>query len=186
MCTLYIFFFFSSRRRHTRCSRDWSSDVCSSDLCAVDPLAGGGGPPETRRGDDAPPDSREEPSGLGRGTDRAPLCAHESGPRQPGCTRMEDGEGEDLSLLARHAIGADPRDRRRATAHPSRQRAARGGAGGIPQGSPCRRGRGGSKSLVSPFKSELRTTSDLMGLADGLKRRAPSQVLTLHSPRQCL
>src|SRR2546422_5366076 len=29
-----MFFFFSSRRRHTRCSRDWSSDVCSSDLSA--------------------------------------------------------------------------------------------------------------------------------------------------------
>src|SRR5690606_40903232 len=30
---LVIFgFFFSSRRRHTRFSRDWSSDVCSSDL----------------------------------------------------------------------------------------------------------------------------------------------------------
>src|SRR2546422_4654338 len=29
---VYLFFFFSSRRRHTRCSRDWSSDVCSSDL----------------------------------------------------------------------------------------------------------------------------------------------------------
>src|SRR2546429_1369293 len=29
---LCFFFFFSSRRRHTRCSRDWSSDVCSSDL----------------------------------------------------------------------------------------------------------------------------------------------------------
>src|SRR6266498_4353117 len=27
-----IVFFFSSRRRHTRCGRDWSSDVCSSDL----------------------------------------------------------------------------------------------------------------------------------------------------------
>src|SRR5256884_1399633 len=27
-----LIFFFSSRRRHTRCSRDWSSDVCSSDL----------------------------------------------------------------------------------------------------------------------------------------------------------
>src|SRR5256884_9588245 len=27
-----MIFFFSSRRRHTRCSRDWSSDVCSSDL----------------------------------------------------------------------------------------------------------------------------------------------------------
>src|SRR5256884_4880901 len=29
-------FFFSSRRRHTRCSRDWSSDVCSSDLIIID------------------------------------------------------------------------------------------------------------------------------------------------------
>src|SRR2546422_8610955 len=29
-------FFFSSRRRHTRCSRDWSSDVCSSDLYGRD------------------------------------------------------------------------------------------------------------------------------------------------------
>src|SRR5687768_18094933 len=29
---LCFFFFFSSRRLHTRCSRDWSSDVCSSDL----------------------------------------------------------------------------------------------------------------------------------------------------------
>src|SRR5699024_11659117 len=28
----YVFFFFSSRRRHTRSKRDWSSDVCSSDL----------------------------------------------------------------------------------------------------------------------------------------------------------
>src|SRR3989442_12011130 len=32
---LYHTFFFSSRRRHTRCGRDWSSDVCSSDLCAA-------------------------------------------------------------------------------------------------------------------------------------------------------
>src|SRR6266498_2720010 len=29
-----VCFFFSSRRRHTRCGRDWSSDVCSSDLRA--------------------------------------------------------------------------------------------------------------------------------------------------------
>src|SRR5690606_39403631 len=28
-------FFFSSRRRHTRFSRDWSSDVCSSDLVSL-------------------------------------------------------------------------------------------------------------------------------------------------------
>src|SRR5207247_7713167 len=33
----YVFFcfFFSSRRRHTRSTRDWSSDVCSSDLEVV-------------------------------------------------------------------------------------------------------------------------------------------------------
>src|SRR3990172_11179241 len=39
MCTLSIIvpFIFKSRRRHTRCSRDWSSDVCSSDL-GVDAL----------------------------------------------------------------------------------------------------------------------------------------------------
>src|SRR6266511_5936287 len=32
MIFFVFFFFFSSRRRHTRFSRDWSSDVCSSDL----------------------------------------------------------------------------------------------------------------------------------------------------------
>src|SRR3989337_1314779 len=31
----FLFFFFSSRRRHTRCYRDWSSDVCSSDLAIL-------------------------------------------------------------------------------------------------------------------------------------------------------
>src|SRR5689334_23824598 len=30
-----VFFFFSSRRRHTRWNCDWSSDVCSSDLNIV-------------------------------------------------------------------------------------------------------------------------------------------------------
>src|SRR5207245_4080670 len=33
----FFVFFFSSRRRHTRCYRDWSSDVCSSDLHARHP-----------------------------------------------------------------------------------------------------------------------------------------------------
>src|SRR2546421_3585366 len=31
-CAFSVFFFFSSRRRHTRSDRDWSSDVFSSDL----------------------------------------------------------------------------------------------------------------------------------------------------------
>src|SRR5207249_8887485 len=33
---VYYSFFFSSRRRHTRSKRDWSSDVCSSDLSIAD------------------------------------------------------------------------------------------------------------------------------------------------------
>src|SRR5207249_6509167 len=32
-------FFFSSRRRHTRSKRDWSSDVCSSDLTTFMPIS---------------------------------------------------------------------------------------------------------------------------------------------------
>src|SRR5699024_11980497 len=34
-----VLFFFSSRRRHTRSKRDWSSDVCSSDLVGTHPGA---------------------------------------------------------------------------------------------------------------------------------------------------
>src|SRR5207249_7898003 len=49
MCVVvdvFYFFFFSSRRRHTRSKRDWSSEVCSSDLievclyCAYEPDIG--------------------------------------------------------------------------------------------------------------------------------------------------
>src|SRR5438874_11096035 len=36
---MFFFFFFSSRRRHTRSLRDWSSDVCSSDLFAFSSVA---------------------------------------------------------------------------------------------------------------------------------------------------
>src|SRR6266576_6012089 len=36
-----VCFFCSSRRRHTRSLRDWSSDVCSSDLATLDRLSGG-------------------------------------------------------------------------------------------------------------------------------------------------
>src|SRR5690606_18992017 len=43
---MLVIFFFSSRRRHTRFSRDWSSDVCSSDLFVekVDFISGVGYP----------------------------------------------------------------------------------------------------------------------------------------------
>src|SRR2546430_13184906 len=60
----YIFFFFSSRRRHTRFDCDWSSDVCSSDLEL-------GGEPKTEMWyiAEAAPDS-ELFVGLKRGTTR--------------------------------------------------------------------------------------------------------------------
>src|SRR2546429_3511706 len=47
-------FFFSSRRRHTRCSRDWSSDVCSSDLelAHSNPLEGEPRPRHAKRWQD--------------------------------------------------------------------------------------------------------------------------------------
>src|SRR5207253_8550147 len=38
--SISFFFFFSSRRRHTRWPRDWSSDVCSSDLRLVGTRSG--------------------------------------------------------------------------------------------------------------------------------------------------
>src|SRR5207245_8246236 len=43
--TFCFLFFFSSRRRHTRCYRDWSSDVCSSDLARQVPIWSGNGNP---------------------------------------------------------------------------------------------------------------------------------------------
>ena len=36
VCVCFFVFFFSSRRRHTRLRRDWSSDVCSSDLEGIE------------------------------------------------------------------------------------------------------------------------------------------------------
>src|ERR1035441_7554686 len=60
MCMI-LFFFFSSRRRHTRCLSDWSSDVCSSDLGDAESRR------KTRRG------GRERVKG-GPGFARSPGC----------------------------------------------------------------------------------------------------------------
>src|SRR5690606_39707792 len=57
-------FLFSSRRRHTRFSRDWSSDVCSSDLPRLAPvLPGRGGLGGDHRG-------RRDRRGSGGGDER--------------------------------------------------------------------------------------------------------------------
>src|SRR5690242_720461 len=78
----FLDFFFSSRRRHTRLTCDWSSDVCSSDLWwrtkrTVD---------QVRRGSAAPPDTLRsggprKPWGPGpaRGYRRPPLRRNPAG-----------------------------------------------------------------------------------------------------------
>src|SRR6266511_3201861 len=84
---LSVFFFFSSRRRHTRFSRDWSSDVCSSDLVAgvcADPgrRRGEGGAASTVHGRHARdrlqpgvPARRDRVRPVGRGAAEADLAA---------------------------------------------------------------------------------------------------------------
>src|SRR5262249_58268094 len=49
------FFFFSSRRRHTRLVSDWSSDVCSSDLVELPANAAGGAGATTGAEPGSPP-----------------------------------------------------------------------------------------------------------------------------------
>src|SRR5437868_15338575 len=57
VCDVF-FFFFSSRRRHTRSKRDWSPDVCSSDLGGCRPARGA--PPRAARAGRHPPRARRD------------------------------------------------------------------------------------------------------------------------------
>src|SRR6266568_8617103 len=109
---VYLFFFFSSRRRHTIWNCDWSSDVCSSDL-VLRRLEGGGhrlasyvvGRPAEPAGDE------HEVGALGLGADelRDPVDfvgqrGHERDRdaellellREPGSVRVDGVAGEEL------------------------------------------------------------------------------------------
>src|SRR2546426_9388462 len=85
------FFFFSSRRRHTRLQGDWSSDVCSSDLSWTPSIR------TSTHGSDST-DGRREPH-----RDRAPAVPAE--PCRPGGRRPRrdvpraDGAGAAFSAL---------------------------------------------------------------------------------------
>src|SRR5215217_6068138 len=95
-----LFFFFSSRRRHTRYWRDWSSDVCSSDLHRLKVTA------KHERG------SRSEPRGF-RGHKARPVARA----RRAGGARWTAGRvvGARRGAQARHAV---PRERRRPRPRP--------------------------------------------------------------------
>src|SRR2546429_3059490 len=83
----HAFFFFSSRRRHTRCSRDWSSDVCSSDLSSAT-LA----PSSTTFGTSArcpiPSASRKSNAPPKSAPSKLPVMSCPSPPSPPWCTQI--------------------------------------------------------------------------------------------------
>src|SRR3989454_5029576 len=88
------FFFFSSRRRHTRLQGDWSSDVCSSDLGAAARGTGTTTRSPTCSWRDSPPrwSSRSTPSC--RGTSPFPSCLAGTPPSSRRTSRSEEHTSE--------------------------------------------------------------------------------------------
>src|SRR3712207_8262962 len=86
MCE-YVVVFFSSRRRHTRYWRDWSSDVCSSDLAADAEEAAAAPGSESRSGRGPGRAARTGDDGEGLG--RRPAAARAEAPER----RRRKGRG---------------------------------------------------------------------------------------------
>src|SRR3989449_2203270 len=109
MSASFCFFFFSSRRRHTRCSRDWSSDVCSSDL------APSGKPEGKVKAKDAKMKVRDEASADGDFIDLGSMLTEEEDGPSARDTRMTvadeeptgDEEQDFQDMLARFKQGID-------------------------------------------------------------------------------
>src|SRR2546430_14996550 len=90
-----MFFFFSSRRRHTRFDCDWSSDVCSSDLPCPSawciPFRRPGGGPHFTPSRIVPEDLLAHVRDLARTRGPRPLAA--LGARAAGAARTDDARG---------------------------------------------------------------------------------------------
>src|SRR5437870_12335732 len=87
MIVFFFFFFFSSRRRHTRWPRDWSSDVCSSDLERV------------LRGDEHDPEEQEDRE-LGHGRRGIEEAAPRKSPEEEEHGRdIEDDEDQSKHIV---------------------------------------------------------------------------------------
>src|SRR5688500_19980045 len=94
MTKFVYYFFFSSRRRHTRLQGDWSSDVCSSDLTPFPIAVALGADPATTLGAVTPvPDSLSEYqfAGLLREIGRA-SCRERGESWEVAASRVEEGE----------------------------------------------------------------------------------------------
>src|SRR6266508_6236240 len=84
----FVFFFFSSRRRHTRWPRDWSSDVCSSDLASCTPARYGrrssrGGYPPVGSAARTRPSPLQAPGSPARCSDAQGACGRSRPHTQP-------------------------------------------------------------------------------------------------------
>src|SRR5438132_14313016 len=89
---LFVFFFFSSRRRHTRSLCDWSSDVCSSDLEREPGRPHAERLSRFRRAAGTPTDRDQEGRGPHGGTARG-AAADRSEERRGGRGEMAGGGG---------------------------------------------------------------------------------------------
>src|SRR5438128_9147176 len=78
--------FFSSRRRHTRCYRDWSSDVCSSDLTVRRPPDGNQAKTKSRHASDSASRVGALPHSRGSFTPRAESATSKASTARPSAT----------------------------------------------------------------------------------------------------
>src|SRR5205814_4192409 len=98
VCVVVFFcFFFSSRRRHTRCLSDWSSDVCSSDLSSFERHNA----------------RRLETAGSQRGWNRY-LPGSRRPDEEPIGTALQDGVGASEERSEERRVGKECRTRRAA------------------------------------------------------------------------
>src|SRR5207253_3520479 len=108
ICCRVKFFFFSCRRRHTRWPRDWSSDVCSSDLRLSAPFHPG------RRGHPGlvGPDRLAETGKInGKAAARSQRARHVDGAAEAGYDAVHQGQtesGPNADLLGREERIEDP------------------------------------------------------------------------------
>src|SRR5256885_3432253 len=100
------FFFFSSRRRHTRLQGDWSSDVCSSDLRESEP------------GRESQPPA--DHPGRRKTHERNDRRRAHLGPRGVGRAQVEPRTGESARALQHSRVGIPHRARQAARHHPGR------------------------------------------------------------------
>src|SRR2546421_5028565 len=101
-----FFFFFSSRRRHTRSDRDWSSDVCSSDLAISWNWAAAPAPLSCARARSGPARKLISVKCI---APRIPAGGIRSGDRRRNPEDAEGGVAPDGEFYAARAVSPGPR-----------------------------------------------------------------------------